>query len=194
MSAEKYHLGPDRIGYLSEKSYNRAKWAYDYQVQFCPWLRVAGYINFEHENDRVHRSSNQSLGMPLTLQTYLEIQRLVQLLNRFPSLEEAAADSPETAWVVDMLGREVQTAVYRWPIEEKPHHIEMLRCGDCDQLTLWYKPPRHPGDQIIVACRAQNCTYVLDENLYGWAVRLIEEEENERKAMADNKRSAKKGA
>lgn len=189
MSDDRYYLGEGRIGYLSVKDLNRARWAYDYQRSFCTWLRVAGYIDFD-EKVIVQSSTDGHIGIPATKLAYLEIQRLVHELNAYPTIEDAAQDR-EAAEIADMLGREVQTAVYRWPMEDKPHKINVLRCGGCGMLTLMYRPPRFDGDRIIVDCQ---CGYLLDEDQFAWAVRHIEGELNERQALVDDPGSAAESA
>lgn len=176
---EPHHLAQEGVGYLNMREYNRARWALEYQRTFCTWLRIAGYISFD-EQVPVQASQHGHIGIPATKLAYLEIQRLVHELQPFADIDAAAHD-PYGAEIANQLGREVQTAVYRWPMEDKPHKINLLRCGGCGMLTLMYRPPRYEGDNVRVDC---DCGYVLEEDGFAWAVAMIEKEENERKEAA----------
>lgn len=165
------------VGYLTMREWNRARWAYDYAFRFLPWLRVAGYVSFEVEDIRVDSSSAAGIGIPPTKLAYLEISRLMNEINRYDDMEVLAADA-DGHFLIRDFGREVSTAVARWPMEDKPHKVNALRCGSCEELTLMYRPPRWEGDVIKVDCK---CGFSLDEESFTWAVDLIEKEERERR-------------
>lgn len=175
------------VGYLDMKEWNRARWAYDYAFRFMPWLRIAGYVSFQVEDIRVDSSRMSGIGLPPTKLAYLEISRHLGELNQWHDIDAAARDVHGAQILID-LGRETSTAVARWPMEERPHRVDALRCGGCEELTLMYRPPRWEGDIIRVDCQ---CGYVLEEEAFAWAVDLIEKEELERQeSLGRHRRSA----
>lgn len=174
-----YHLADEGVGYLDMRDYNRARWAYDMShpaSPFMEWLKTAGHVRFEVEDVRVSGSADPVMPIAETTLAWQEITRISNELNKWPGVEEAAHDKFGASLLID-LGREVSTAVHRWPMEDKPHRMDSLRCGGCEQLTLVYHPPRFEGDRIIVNC---GCGYELAEGEFELAVALIEKEEKGR--------------
>ena len=169
-------LAHEDVGYMTFRDFNRARWAHEYAMRFLPWLRVAGYVRFEQEDVRVQSSSDSPVGIPPTKLAYMEISRLMGDLNKWRELEEAANDI-HGQLLLHMFGFEMSSAVARWPMEDRPHKVDSLRCGGCKELALMYRPPRFEGDVIRVDCK---CGYVLDEEQFTWAIDLIEREERER--------------
>lgn len=168
-------LEHEDVGYLSIKEWNRARWAAEYALKFLPWLRIAGYVRFEVEDVRVDSSGGAGIGIPPTKLAYIEINRLLGELNRWTELEDAANDMLGQ-FLLASLGREMSTAVARWPMEDRPHRVDAMRCGGCEQLTLTYRPPRWEGDEIRVDCY---CGYVLNHDEFERSVALIELEQRE---------------
>lgn len=185
-------LGDGRVGYLEYAEWNKAKWAYDYAGKFLPWLEIAGYVNFDADVGNVDTSSSVGIGIPATSLTATEIQRIITELDRWPYLETAAKDKFGASLMID-LGREMSTAVHRWPMEDKPRKIRELMCGECEQFTLVVKPPRFEGDESIVKCE---CGYTMTKEEFEQLVDELERKEIERKrkALADTKRSRRKSA
>lgn len=176
-NVERLRHADEGVGYVDAKDWARSQWANGYSLKFLPWLRIAGYVSFEVENIRVDSSGGASIGIPATKLSYMEIARILGVLNQWADLEAAAHDKEGQFFVV-LLGSEMATAVARWPMEDKPHKVSALRCGGCQQLTLTYRPPRWEGDQIRVDCM---CGYTLDDESFAWAIDLIEKEERERR-------------
>lgn len=170
-------LGDGRVGYLEMSDWNRARWAQSYSTHFLPWLKIAGYVDFSVADIRVDSSNSGSIGIPATTLAHDEIKRILTELERWPYMETAAKDIFGAHLMIE-LGREMSTAVHRWPMEDKPHKVTSMRCGGCAQLTLTYRPPRWEGDQISVDCQ---CGYVLEDDGFAWAVTMIEKEEHERR-------------
>lgn len=176
-------LATEGVGYLDMREYNKARWAWEQSHPASPfmcWLKVAGYVSFDVQDVRVQSSGGGHIGIPATTLAYEEILRLSGELNKWAGVDEAAHDQ-FGAFLLTELGREVSTAVARWPVEDRPHKIEAMRCGGCGMLTLTYRPPRWEGDQIRVDCP---CGYVLEDDGFAWAVTMIEKEEKERRKTA----------
>jgi len=179
-NTESAGLAQEGIGYLEMRDYNRARWAYEQShpaAPFMQWLKIAGYVNFNVTDVRVQASSGGHIGIPATTLAHDEIQRISNELNRWAGVDEAAHDKFGASLLLD-LGREVSTAMHRWPMEDRPHKVDAMRCGGCGMLTLTYRPPRFEGDHIRVDCP---CGYVLEDDGLAWAVAMIEKEERERR-------------
>lgn len=175
-------LEHEDFGYLTAQEFARARWAYDYAVKFLPWLRVAGYVSFEAEDVRVDSSGGSPIGIPGTKLAYIEISRILVELNVWASVEVAAQDE-HGADMLRLLGREMGTAVHRWPMEERPHKIVDMRCGGCGLLTLMYRPPRWEGDEVKADC-SQRCGFELVGDELALSVAILEQEEIERQKAA----------
>lgn len=175
------------IGYLTMQQWNRARWAYDYSMRFLPWLREAGYVRFEVEDIRVDSSGSAGIGIPPTKLAYMEISRLMNELNTYDDMESLAIDAEGHKLIVEF-GKEMATAVSRWPMEERSHRVKAMRCEGCGELSMMYRPPRWEGDEIRVDCI---CGYVMDEDKFAWAATQIEKEERERQeSLGRSRRSA----
>lgn len=193
--AETYHLASEGVGYLEMRDFNRARWAYEMShpaSPFMEWLQTAGNVSFAVEDIRVDGSAEAALPIPASKLAWEEITRISNELNKWAGVEEAAHDKFGASLLLD-LGREVATAVHRWPMEEKPHRITELICGQCDQMTLVFKPPRFEGDEQIVQCP---CGFRVTQEEFEQITEMLVKEENGRRkqAMADARRSAKKSA
>lgn len=169
MEANDLLLGDGRVGYLEHSEWKKARWAYDYADKFLPWLDSAGYVNFTGGGERVDSSSSNPVGVPATAVAADTIRRLITEIDRWPYMETAAKDKIGASRMID-LGREMASAVHRWPMEEKPRKITVMTCGGCDKLTLASKPPRFPGDKIIISCY---CGYELSPAEYALAMHII---------------------
>ena len=169
---------PDEgVGYLTWEEFERFRNAVNKARYLVPWLRIAGYIRSGDPDELRHRSSDLPLGLPPTWIAAEEITNLLNEINQWPELEDVAVHGSEFALT---LTREVETADAKWPMEDRAHKVTYLRCASCDQLTLRYHPPKHPGDDIAVRCRAKECRAVMDGALLAFAVTLIESENNAR--------------
>lgn len=192
MEANDLMLGDGRVGYLEQRDWNRARWAYEYANKFLPWLDMAGYVSFDADVGTVDTSASAGLGIPATSLMADEIRRLIREIDRWPYLETAARDIFGASLMLD-LGREMTTAVHRWPMEDKPRKIRELICGECEQMSLVLKPPRFEGDDTIVKC---DCGYTMTQEEFEQLVEMFEREDSEkkRKAMVDARRSRRKSA
>lgn len=132
------------VGYLTWDEWDRLTRAWVTAIKHLPWWWVAGQIRGGDVDEMRHRSSEPSLPLPATWLAAHEITRLMQELNQWPELEDAARDD-YGADVAKLLIREVQTAEARWPISDRSHKVQYFRCQACQGLTLKYMPPVDGG-------------------------------------------------
>lgn len=189
------HLADEGVGYLDMQQYNKARWAYEQShpaSPFMQWLRTAGNVSFSVDDINVSGSTEPSIPIPATKLAHDEIARISGELNKWPGVDEAAGDKFGASLLLD-LGREVSTAMHRWPMEDKPRRIQELMCGECEQFTLVVKPPRFEGDHSIVTC---TCGYRMTMEEFEQLVDIFKKEDDakKRKAMADARRSRRKSA
>lgn len=191
---ERTHLADDGVGYLDAREYDKARWAYEQShpaSAFMQWLLMAGNVSFSVD-DVVSGSTEPSIPIPATKLAHDEIQRISLELNKWPGVDEAAGDKFGASLLID-LGREVSTAMHRWPMEDKPRRVQELMCGECEQMTLVVRPPRFPGDDAIVTCP---CGYRMTKEEFDQVVEMLgkEDDDRKRKALADARRSSRKSA
>lgn len=188
-------LAAEGVGYLEMREFNKARWAYEMShpaSPFMQWLRTAGNVSFAVEDIRVDSDTSSGIPIPATKLAHDEITRISTELNKWAGVEEAAHDKFGASLLID-LGREVATAMHRWPMEDKPRRIRELMCGECEQFTLVVKPPRWEGDESLVTCP---CGYRMTMEEFEQLVDMFKKEDDERKrkAMADARRSRRKSA
>lgn len=157
------------VGYLTWDEFDRFRRAVHKSVQVVPWFRVAGYIKGEAAEVR-SPSSNHPLGLPPTWLAAEEITRMSQELRYWPDLEDVAADI-DGKDIAMMFTREVETALARWPIEDKPHKVRHVRCQQCVNETIRYTPPQFDGDNTHIACT--ECGHTLTEEEFIVMVELL---------------------
>lgn len=148
------------IGYLEMREYNKARWAYDLQhptSAVMQWLREAGNVSCASEDVRVEARSSPGIPIQVTKLANDEIQRIPKKLIKWADVEAAASDKFGASLLI-VLGREVNTAMHRWSMEDKPRRFRELMCGEYEQFTLVVSPPRFEGDHSIVNCP---CGYTM---------------------------------
>lgn len=162
----------ENVGYLTWEEFGRFRRAVDRSQIVVPWFRVAGYIKGQVEEVR-SPSSNHPLGLPPTWMAAEEITRLSRELGYWPNLEDVANDTygADTAMAFT---REVETALARWPIEDKPRKVRFVRCQACAGETIRYRPPEFTGDDVHIACT--ECGHTYDEDEFKTLVTLVTEE------------------
>lgn len=142
--------GRGYVGYLTWDQFVRFRRAVHHSLRLVPWLRVAGYVKTAPEEIRAP-SSDRPLGLPPTWLAAEEIDRLSRELQFWADLEDVARDAAGHEVAV-MFTREVETAAHRWPLEDRSHKVQHLRCQSCSAETLRYSPPGAPGEEIEIAC------------------------------------------
>ena len=194
-TTERADLATEGVGYLDMREYNRARWAYEQShptSAFMRWLLEAGNVSFSVDDGGAAPSSEPTIPIPATKLAHDEIARISLELNKWPGVDEAAHDKFGASLLID-LGREVSTAMHKWPMEDKPRRIQELMCGECEQFTLTVRPPRWEGDHSIVTC---TCGYRMTMEEFEQLVDMFKKEDDDRKrkAVADARRSRRKSA
>lgn len=163
------------FGYLTAHEYARFKWAWGEAARMVQWLQSAGEIRAQGEDVRVSSSTDPATPLAATWLAADEIMTHLNALNRFRDEDHAANDKFGQYHAIE-LGRLVAAADRNWPREDKPRKITVMTCGGCDKLTLAYRPPRYPGDRIIISCF---CGYELTPSEYNLAMHIILEDVKE---------------
>lgn len=138
------------FGYLTTAQWRAFQWAVSYSLVLVPFLCSAGNYSISVDEGRSARTE-PALGMPATQIAAIEIERLANELRYWGDLEDIANDVEGWRVAVDFT-REVQTAAHRWPMEDKPHQVEDVRCTACGMAALVYAPPTLPKDEVSVSC------------------------------------------
>lgn len=158
---------PDKggVGFLTWDKFDRLGRAVNDARSHVPWWRVAGHIRVGDEDEARSRSSDPMIPLPATWLAAEEITRLLGELNRWHTLEEAV-NTLEGQFFAELVTREVETAMAKWPMEDKPHKVRYLRCRACQQQSLKYYPPRVGGGDITVKCTDKTCRAVEDPRMF----------------------------
>lgn len=178
------------VGYLTWEEFVRFGRAVHNSQKVVPWFRVAGYIKGAQEEVRAP-SSNHPLGIPPTWLAAEEITRLSRELRYWANLEDVANDDIGAMTARDFT-REVETAMARWPIEDKPHRVEHVRCQVCVGETIRWSPPQFDGDRTRIVCTECGHRVTDDELEVMMAIRRTEMEKikKEQKKAGKTKRVA----
>lgn len=160
------------VGYLTWDEFDRFRRAVHKSLQIVPWLRACGYIRGEVDEIR-SPSSDHPLGLPPTWLAAEEVTRLSTELRYWADLEDAANDDYGKD-VARWFTREVETAIARWPIEDKPHKVRHIRCQACAGETIRYTPPQFDGDHVHIACT--ECAHSYTEDEFKTLVELVTSE------------------
>lgn len=130
------------VGFLTFDEYDRFVRAVGNARSHVAWWRIAGHIRLGDAEEHKSRSSDPMIPLPATWLAAEEIGNLLLELNTVPTLADAAHRLPEIAM---LLTREVETAMAKWPMSDRPHKVRYLRCRACQQQTLKYYPPNLKG-------------------------------------------------
>lgn len=162
----------ENVGYLTWEEFDRFRRAVHKSIPVVPWLRAAGYIKGEISEVR-SPSSSHPLGIPPTWLAAEEISRLSVELRYWPDLEDAANDDYGTM-IARQFTREVETALARWPIEDRPHKVRHVRCQECVAEAITYTPPQYGGDDTTIACT--ECGHQITEEQFTLMLTLLRAE------------------
>lgn len=62
--------------------------------------------------------------------------------------------------------RTMQNAMAQHPMADVVHVVKNVRCWECRQLTLLWKPPLSFDGAISIECSTLDCGFVVDDTLY----------------------------
>lgn len=156
------------VGYLTFCEFQRFTRAWENAYTHVSWWRVAGYIKLGDRDEHRTRGSELPLGVPSTWLAAEEISRLMGGLNGWRQLEDAVNDQ----WGAELallFTREVETAMAKWPVEDRPHDVRYFGCTACQQQRLRYYPPKYIGGRLldlVVKCTEPSCRAVMDGTMY----------------------------
>jgi hypothetical protein len=194
------------VGYLTFDQWDRFTRAWQTAYKHLPWWWVAGHVRGGDSDEMRGRGSEHVLPLPATWLAAHEVTRLMQELNRWHELSDAANDVDGYEFVL-MFTREVETAAAKWPFSDRTHRVSYFRCEACQQLTLKYFPPNpakrddapavdvmHRGRDgklrgvelldVVVRCTNAECNAVMSSAHFEIAVKLIEWEQKQEAARA----------
>lgn len=202
MPEAEYDPADGTVGYLTFDEWDRFLRAWTTAVKHLPWWWVAGHVRGGDADELKRRSREHALPLPATWLAAHEITRLMNELNKWPELEDAAHDA-DGFWFLLELTRETETAAAKWPLSDRSHRVAYFRCQACQQLTLKYLPPnlrvptnaptvevqRREGDvvrplvvaDVVVRCTDKACGAVMDHAMFEIAVKVIEQEQELRR-------------
>lgn len=147
------------VGYLTWDEFDRLGRAVKNAHKHVAWWRIAGHIKLGDSEEHRPRSSDPTIPLPATWLAAEEISRLLGELNGWPTLEDAA-NTLDGQFFATLLIREVETAMAKWPMSDRPHKVRFLRCRACQQQTLKYYPPnrgeRRDADHVFPQMRYQD--------------------------------------
>lgn len=203
------------IGLLTVVEFDRFTRAVNDARNHVSWWRIAGHIKSGDEDELSVRSSDPTIPLHATWLAAEEITNLLNEINQWATLEDVAKFGHEFALLIT---REVETAMHKWPMEDRPHKVRFLRCRSCQLMTLKYYPPRlstpgnalsepvpvnHPHtpkghkavtDLIPVTVKCTNCKAVEDPmNFAIDAALIVEENEIAKRRLGDRKRRPRTG-
>ncbi|MCC2033086.1 hypothetical protein [Microbacterium allomyrinae] len=112
--------------------------------------------------------------------TYLAFDECVSFLDSrrgrplriWVSNEEGARDAIQFARAAD-------SAYRNHEVEERAHKVRRVRCPECKQLTLAWRPPALFGGHVAVVCQNDECSTELDQGSFE---QIAEIEESRRTA------------
>ena len=188
------------VGYLTWAQFQRVGKAVSTGLMHVSWWRVAGYLKPGNDPDEFRgsrvKASSLPLGLPATWLAADEVTRLLNELNRWRELEDAANDVGGADMCM-LLVNEVETAAAKWPIEDKPHEVKFFRCTACNLMTLKYFPPEITGRELVdskVKCMNKTCNAIVDELMFARMAFVIEAEQKAKderaRQLAKSHRSA----
>lgn len=168
------------VGFMTYDQYDRLERAVQNALKHMTWWRVCGHIK-SGDPDDVRHGGTREAPIPLS-PAYLAadaISSYLYELNQWPELSDAVNDQYGYDIAVQLI-REVETAMARWPVSDRPHRVRFMRCQACDRETLRYYPPTVRDGELldtVVKCTERDCRAVMDENMWLFAAALIQAEQ-----------------
>lgn len=187
------------VGFMTWDQYKRLERAVQNGLKHMTWWRVCGNIKSGDPDDRSGgvkrgRKGELPIGLPASYLAADAISSYLYELNQWPELSDAVNDEYGYDTAIQLV-REVETAMARWPISDRPHRVRYMRCQACDRETLKYYPPTVRDGELLdttVKCTERDCRAVMDENMWLFAAALIKAEqervEDARKRRLDSHR------
>lgn len=173
------------VGLLTWDQFDRFTRAVNDARNHVPWWRIAGHIRAGDADEMRTRSNDPTIPLPATWLAAEEITNLLHEINYWPTLEAVAKFGHEFAL---LLTREVETAMHKWPMSDRPHRVRFLRCRACELATLKYFPPREGGADMEIRCTNRECRAIEDPRNFAHDAALIMEEYEIAKRRVGNRK------
>lgn len=144
------------------------------------WRLMHELIVFEANAERVDAPSWAGGTGPDWFGTFDGIETVMRnvwdaefwLLCRLQRLYE----TPRVARALLRLVDAVVATLRRFPLEERAHRVEHVRCRKCGMLTLEWRPPLDFDRPVTVTCVNRLCAAVYDPQMVEWDARLLREQ------------------
>lgn len=92
------------------------------------------------------------------------------------SRTQTAHDAPIAARRLTGLCARVSNALKRFPLEERAHLVEHVRCRKCELVTLEWQPPLAESTPVVVRCLNEKCGAVYDPVMIQYDLRQLREQ------------------
>jgi DNA-directed RNA polymerase subunit RPC12/RpoP len=164
-----------KIGFLCWACWAKFQDALEDVEYLIRWLRAAGPVRFWDQDG--HAAYGPRIPIPGTALAADELQQLWDDLGT--AEPEVLVESPDGAAAAVRLTRALQRADRTWPREEHAHRVRWLRCRNCGQRTLEWRPPLEWMDDIQIVC--DRCGYHEPYELLAHDAAVLEAEARKRK-------------
>lgn len=109
---------------------------------------------------------------------------------------DAWASRTDTAELAVRFNGTMHSALIQHPMEDYEHRVRNVRCYECKQRSLLWKPPLMFEGEVRVECTNPECGYVVDQSGYAQLstfehVAVKEQLAAERKRLSKEKRDAR---
>ena len=92
----------------------------------------------------------------------LAIDEVLSWYKSYPEDVDLWVSSVDGARHAVMFAKVALAAFRTHPIEERPTRVARVRCGECEQMNLIRRPPRHYDDDVVIKCPC-GAALTLDE-------------------------------
>lgn len=83
----------------------------------------------------------------------------------------------------------VETAGYRWPVEERPVRLP-IPCDECERNSMVRYAPAYPKADPLITCTAVECGAIMDPDTYAWKAKVVADDK-ERADRAEKRRKTR---
>lgn len=151
-----------RHGMLCHACYERLTTALD---GVWPWLSAMKGVDVavKRDNAGVRAKSGPPIPIP---PVQLAVDEVTRALRSYPGDPDQWIAYTEGAQAAVRFTRAALTAIRSHPAKETPHRVRRVRCQECEQLTLVWRPPGFFGDTVTVTCSNDECGAVIDQESF----------------------------
>ncbi|SFN66578.1 Rho termination factor N-terminal domain-containing protein [Mycetocola miduiensis] len=127
----------------------------------APWWEALQGVDraVQRDNAGVRTQSGPPIPIP---PIGLAIDEVFSWYRSYPADVDLWVSSVDGARHAIMFTKTALAAFRAHPIEERTTRVARIRCGECQQMNLIHKPPRHVDDSVHILCPC-GVTLTLDE-------------------------------